>query len=66
MNNIIDKLNKIELGEAGIIIYSNLNREIACSFKKDLSIPLASAAKVVIGYCVARLVEKNVHKWYKL
>ncbi|MBD8071589.1 serine hydrolase [Bacillus sp. PS06] len=63
MNHIIEKLKEIESGEAGILIYSNLNREIECSYQKDLCIPLASAAKMVIGYCVARLVEENLYKW---
>ncbi|MFC5735558.1 class A beta-lactamase-related serine hydrolase [Cytobacillus gottheilii] len=46
-----------------MLIYSSLKRKIECSFQQDLSVPLASTAKVVLGYWVARLVEENVYKW---
>ncbi len=63
MNHIVEKLKEIKTGESGILIYSSLNKQIECSYQKDLSVPLASAAKVVLGYWVARQVEEKVFKW---
>lgn len=63
MQKVIEKLNEIESGEIGIIIFSDLKQEIVGSLNEELTIPLASAAKVAIGFCIAKLVEERHYKW---
>ena len=63
MQKVIEKLLGIESGVVGIIIYSDLKQEIVCSINERLSIPLASAAKVAIAFCIAKLVEEGHYKW---
>ncbi len=63
MQKVIEKLLEIESGDVGIIIYSDLKQEIVCSINERLSIPLASAAKVAISFCIAKLVEEGHCKW---
>lgn len=63
MKNVIEKLMEIELGEVGIILYSELKQEIVCSINEGLTLPLASAGKVAIGFYAAKLVEEGHCKW---
>jgi hypothetical protein len=63
MQKIIEKLKEIESGEVGIIIYSVLKQDIVCSLNRELSVPLASAAKVAIAFCLTKLVEEGQYKW---
>jgi hypothetical protein len=63
MKCIQDKLNEIKDGEVGVIVFSNLKEEIILSTNEDLLVPLASAAKVGIGYCIAKFIEEGEFKW---
>ncbi|QED46471.1 serine hydrolase [Cytobacillus dafuensis] len=63
MQKVLGKLKEIESGELGIIIYSPLKRDIVCSLNNELSVPLASAAKVVIAFCIAKFVEEKQFNW---
>jgi Beta-lactamase enzyme family len=63
VNNVIEKLKEIEVGEVGIAIYSTKEKKDSASLNSKLKIPLASAAKVAIAFCVAKWVEDDVIKW---
>lgn len=63
MQKVIDKLKEIEIGEVGIIVYSNFEKDIVLSLNKELLVPLASSAKVAIAFCIAKFVEEGHFKW---
>ncbi|SES07033.1 serine hydrolase [Psychrobacillus sp. OK032] len=63
MENVLEKIKELESGEVGIIIYSQVKQDILLSLNKGLLVPLASAAKVAIAFCIARLVEERHYKW---
>ncbi|QFF99354.1 hypothetical protein PB01_11245 [Psychrobacillus glaciei] len=63
MQKVLEKLKEIESGEVGIIIYSTLKHDIVLALNKSLSVPLASASKVAIAFCIAKLVEERHYKW---
>lgn len=63
MKCIQDKLSEIKNGEVGVIVFSDYKEEIILSANEDLLVPLASAAKVGIGYCIAKLIEEGEFKW---
>ena len=63
MNKVIEKLKEIESGVIGITIYSSEKQTIVTAFNSDISVPLASAAKVAIGFCIAKWVEDKTYDW---
>lgn len=63
MEKVLEKLEELKSGEVGIIIYSQVKQDIVLSFNKELLVPLASAAKVAIAFCIAKLVEERHYKW---
>ncbi|PJO41738.1 serine hydrolase [Lysinibacillus xylanilyticus] len=63
MEKILEKLEELESGEVGIIIYSQVKQDIVLSLNKELLVPLASAAKVVIAFCIAKSIEERHYKW---
>lgn len=63
MDSVIEKLKEIETGEVGIIIFSELKKDIICSLNDELIVPLASAAKVGIAFWIAKLVEAGDFNW---
>ncbi|OIU72809.1 serine hydrolase [Rossellomorea aquimaris] len=63
MDRIIDKLKEIDTGQAGIIIYSTKDQKMKASWNAELPVPLASAAKVAIGFCMAKWAEEGKLKW---
>lgn len=63
MEKVLEKLKELESGEVGIIIFSQVKQDIVLSLNKGLTVPLASAAKVAIAFCIAKLVEENHFKW---
>ena len=63
MEKVLEKLKELETGEVGIIIYSLVKQDILLSLNKGLLIPLASAEKVAIAFCIAKLVEERHYKW---
>lgn len=63
MEKILGKLQELESGEVGIIIYSPVKQDIVLSLNKALLVPLASAAKVAIAFCIAKLIEERHYKW---
>lgn len=63
MNKVIDKLKEIDTGEVGIEIYSSKEQRNNISLNGELIVPLASAAKVAIGFCVAKWVDEELFIW---
>lgn len=63
IENVLRKLHEIESGKTGIIIYSTKEQKIISSYNSRLIVPLASAAKVAIGFCVTKWVEEGNLKW---
>lgn len=57
MKAVLEKLNEIDFGEIGLKIYSTRKQDYLYSLNSDMSIPLASSAKVAIGFCIAKWVE---------
>jgi len=66
MQKVVRSLKTVESDQVGIIIYSTKQQEVVCSFNSNLIVPLASASKIVIGYCVTRWVEKGLFHWNDL
>ncbi|MQR96191.1 serine hydrolase [Fictibacillus phosphorivorans] len=66
MQSVLTSLKTVESDQIGIIIYSTKQQEVVCSFNPDLILPLASAAKVVIGYCITNWVERGLFHWSDL
>lgn len=63
MEKVLDKLKQLESGEIGVIIYSQIKHEILLSLNKELVVPLASAAKVAIAFCIVKLIEERKFEW---
>jgi len=63
MKKVLEKLKEIETGDFGIIIFSQEKQKIIGSLNKELIVPLASAGKVVIAFCIAKLVEEGRYRW---
>ncbi|WP_399207573.1 serine hydrolase [Sutcliffiella rhizosphaerae] len=62
MNRAIEKLLEIEKGNVGIKIFSTKD-DTFFSWNSDMLVPLASAAKVAIGFSVACWVEEGLFQW---
>lgn len=63
MQKVIEKLKEIESTDIGLSIYSSIEQRIVASFNSDLTVPLASAAKVAIGFCIVKCVEEGSLNW---
>lgn len=63
IEKVLGKLHEIESGKIGIIIYSTKEQKTISSYNSHLIVPLASAAKVAVGYCVTKWVEEANMKW---
>lgn len=63
MENVVDQLKQLKSGEVGIVVYSPVKQEIILALNEGLVVPLASAAKVAIAFCIAKLVEEQHCKW---
>jgi hypothetical protein len=57
LEQVIKTLNEIETGKAGITVYSTKRSIYLQSLNENMMVPLASAAKVALGFCVAQWVE---------
>jgi beta-lactamase class A len=66
MQSVVEKLKEIETGEVGIIVYSQMKQEYVASLNPEMSVPLASAAKVALGFCIAKWVEEKSCKWNEI
>ena len=63
MEKVLEKIKELESGEVGIIIYSQVKQDILLSLNPGLLVPLASAAKVAISFCITKLIEERHYKW---
>ncbi|MBE7103736.1 serine hydrolase [Bacillus cereus] len=63
METVIQKMKEIQFGHVGVAIYSTKNERIVASYNGELYIPLASAAKVAIGFVVANMVKDKNISW---
>ncbi|PEE39434.1 serine hydrolase [Bacillus pseudomycoides] len=63
MEEVIKKIKEIKSGQVGIVAYSAESQNIVALYNDDILVPLASAAKVAIGFAVAKMVEENQVRW---
>ncbi len=63
METVIQKIKEIQSGHVGIAIYSTKNERVIASYNDELYIPLASAAKVAIGFALAKMVREKKVSW---
>ncbi|PFA69209.1 hypothetical protein CN378_04865 [Bacillus sp. AFS015802] len=63
MRRVIEKLEEVDVGEVGMIVYSTKQLKQVIFLNSELTIPLASAAKVAIAFCIAKWVEGGLVKW---
>ncbi|MCA0969268.1 class A beta-lactamase-related serine hydrolase [Halobacillus litoralis] len=63
MSKVIGKLLEIEKGTQAAVIYSTKDREVVSSIHEDELFPLASAAKLAVGYAVAQQVKRGELTW---
>lgn len=63
METVIRKMKEIQSDHVGIAIFSTKSNRIIASYNSELNIPLASAAKVVIGFVAAQMVKENKCNW---
>lgn len=59
METVINKIKEVQSNYVGMAIYSTKNNRIVASYNNELNIPLASAAKLVIGFVVTQMVKEN-------
>jgi hypothetical protein len=60
---VLGKLKEIDSGKIGINIFSTKLDKVLKTHNSEMEIPLASAAKVVIGFCIAKWVEEGLFNW---
>ncbi|WP_166703769.1 serine hydrolase [Bacillus albus] len=63
MQTVIEKIKEIQSGQVGVIVYSTKYENIIASYNNELHVPLASAAKVAIGFAVANMVKEKQISW---
>jgi Beta-lactamase enzyme family len=63
VKSVLEKLKEIESGEVGINIYSTKEQKNIIFLNNDMKVPLASAGKVVLGFCIAKWVEGGLLNW---
>ncbi|MFS8352267.1 serine hydrolase [Bacillus nitratireducens] len=63
MQAVIGKIKEIQTGQVGILVYSTKNGNIVATHNNELYVPLASAAKVAIGFAVAKMVKDKLISW---
>ncbi|MDM5317114.1 serine hydrolase [Fictibacillus sp. b24] len=66
MQKVVDTLKTVKTDQVGIIIYSTKKQKIVASLNPELIVSLASAAKLLVGYCVARWVENGMYHWNEM
>ncbi|MED0989671.1 serine hydrolase [Bacillus nitratireducens] len=63
MQDVIGKIKEIQSGQVGVIVYSTKYENIIASYNNELYVPLASAAKVAIGFAIAKMVKDKQINW---
>ncbi|MBC6973280.1 serine hydrolase [Bacillus sp. Xin] len=63
MEEVIKKIKEIKSGQVGIVVYSAESQNIVALYNDDIVVPLASAAKIAIGFAVAKMIEEKQVRW---
>ncbi|EDL64531.1 serine hydrolase [Bacillus sp. SG-1] len=63
MERALKIIQELENGRISIIAYSTKEERFLSSLNSDLTVPLASAAKVAVGFAVAKYVEEGLLGW---
>ncbi|AYF06878.1 MULTISPECIES: serine hydrolase [Bacillus] len=63
MQTIIEKMKEMQSGQLGVIVYSTKYDNIIASYNNELYVPLASAAKLAIGFAVANMIKEKQISW---
>ncbi|MBA2174205.1 serine hydrolase [Halobacillus locisalis] len=63
MSKVLGKLLEIEHGDPAAIVYSLKEQEVVASLSEDTIVPLASTAKLAVGYVIAKSVESKDISW---
>ncbi|GAB6549826.1 serine hydrolase [Bacillus mobilis] len=63
MQTVIEKMKEIQSGQLGVVVYATKYDNIIASYNNELYVPLASAAKVVIGFAVTNMVKDKQISW---
>ncbi|QFT89606.1 hypothetical protein FIU87_13175 [Bacillus sp. THAF10] len=63
MNNVLEKLQEIKEGKVGMEVFSNQAQTKILSLNREMVVPLASSAKVAIGFCITKWVEEKLFSW---
>ncbi|TXR60869.1 hypothetical protein DM800_23590 [Bacillus sp. AY18-3] len=63
MQTVIERMKEIQSGQVGVIVSSTKFEDIIASYNNELYVPLASAAKVAIGFAVANMVKNKQISW---
>lgn len=63
LQNVLNVLRNLPEGEYGLLVFSQLKQEMIQSINPDLEIPLASAAKLAIAFCVVKFIEEGRYTW---
>ncbi|CAM4250170.1 hypothetical protein CN575_05525 [Bacillus wiedmannii] len=63
MQTVIKRMKDIQSGQVGVIVSSTKYEDIIASYNNELYVPLASAAKVAIGFAVANMVKEEQISW---
>lgn len=56
-------MKEMQSGQLGVIVYSTKYDNIIASYDNELYVPLASAAKVAIGFAVANMIKEKQISW---
>ena len=63
LDKVFEKLKEIKDGTVGLLVYSTEKSSFLGSVNDEIMVPLASAAKVAIGYCIAEWIEEGKYNW---
>ncbi|WP_410982810.1 serine hydrolase [Bacillus cereus] len=63
MEEVIKKIKEIKSGQVGIVVYSAESQNIVALYNDDVVVPLASVAKIAIGFAVAKMIEEKQVRW---
>lgn len=63
MSKVLGKLLEIEHGDPAAIVYSIKDQEVVASLNEDTIVPLASTAKLAVGYVITKAVKSKEISW---
>lgn len=63
MMKVIQTFMSITSNDVGLIVFSTEKQKNVSTLNSKLIVPLASAGKIVIGYCIAKWVQQGKYQW---